>query len=626
MKVGWNEAKLGDVCDFKNGLWKGKKEPYIHVGVIRNTNFTKNGSLDPSDIAFLDVESKQYATRKLQFGDIILEKSGGGPKQAVGRVAFFDRAEGEYSFSNFTSVMRVRNPKQIDSTYLHRLLYFYYLSGATESMQKHSTGIRNLQLKEYKDLSIALPPLSEQKRIVAILDEAFEGIDRAVANTEKNLANARELFESYLNNVFTRKGQGWVEKRLGDTVCSVSTGPFGSVLHKSDYIKGGTPVINPINIIDNLIIPIGTKTVSAETTKRLKNYALDAGDIVIGRRGEIGRCSVVQADQAGWLCGTGCFYIKPSNNINPYFLSNLIRCAKYREELENVATGTTMKNLSNTSLKNLEIAFPSSVEDQKSFVSEFDGISAQSQRLESIYQRKLTALAELKQSLLQKAFSGELTTSSSATSTRPFSRTISGISTTDLHAGILAIAYQQHEDNPKQKNTFGRVKAEKISHLVEVHVSINLDRQPIKDAAGPNDFPHLLKVTSRAKKAGFFNFKKIAGDGYSVDRYRRFDEIIEKTQNALGDDIKQVKGLIELMVKMNTQQAEIFSTVYAAWNNLLILNKEISDEAIVVESRENWHEAKMKIGRDKFFKAIKWMRDKKITPVGNGKLVEKKAK
>jgi type I restriction enzyme S subunit len=291
----------------------------------------------------------------------------------------------------------------------HNFLFYALLSKQDEVKGKQGAVFASINKKQIESITIPFPPLQEQKRIVAILDEAFEGIGRAVANAEKNLANARELFESYLNAIFTQKGEGWVERKLGEAVSSVSTGPFGSMLHKSDYIEGGIPIINPINIVDGLIIPSTTKTVSEETAKRLKTYALDMDDIVIARRGEIGRCAVIQAEQTAWLCGTGCFYIKPSNELNPYFLSNLLRSAKYREELEKAATGATMKNLSNTSLQNLEIAFPSSIEGQCELISRFDELSAETQRLQTIYQQKLTALAELKQSLLKKAFTGELT-------------------------------------------------------------------------------------------------------------------------------------------------------------------------------------------------------------------------
>ena len=96
MKSGWKTKTLEEACQFSNGLWKGEKPPFVNVGVIRNTNFTREGALDDSDIAYLDIEAKKFEKRRLQFGDIILEKSGGGPKQPVGRVALFDKAEGDH--------------------------------------------------------------------------------------------------------------------------------------------------------------------------------------------------------------------------------------------------------------------------------------------------------------------------------------------------------------------------------------------------------------------------------------------------------------------------------------------------------------------------------------------------
>ena len=114
MKQGWEVKRLDDVCEFRNGLWTGKKPPFQTVGVIRNTNFTKDGRLDDNDIVYLEVESSQFSKRKLQYGDIILEKSGGGPKQPVGRVIVFDKEEGDFSFSNFTSVIRISNKNTVD--------------------------------------------------------------------------------------------------------------------------------------------------------------------------------------------------------------------------------------------------------------------------------------------------------------------------------------------------------------------------------------------------------------------------------------------------------------------------------------------------------------------------------
>jgi type I restriction enzyme S subunit len=261
--------------------------------------------------------------------------------------------------------------------------------------------------KLLKELEIAYPSRPEQQRIVGILDEAFEGIATAKANAEKNLHNARALFESHLNSVFTQRGEGWVEKPLGECVQDVSTGPFGSLLHKADYERGGVPLVNPINIEGDEIIPDERKAVGKSTAQRLARYALLENDIVIGRRGEIGRCAVVRRNQAGWLCGTGCFVIRPSNKTDPHFLTHLLRSRPYRGRLEGVAERATMPSISNDDLASLVIKLPP-MPQQRHILSLLDNLSIETQRLESLYQRKLSALEALKKSLLHKAFRGEL--------------------------------------------------------------------------------------------------------------------------------------------------------------------------------------------------------------------------
>src|ERR1039458_8383491 len=205
MSSGWKTATLNEVCEFYNGLWKGQKPPFVTAGVIRNTNFSPDGALNDKEIAYLEVEERKLEKRKLEFGDIILEKSGGGPKQPVGRVVLFNKTDGVFSFSNFTSAMRVRDPKQLDFLFLHKVLYWTYISGKTAAIQSHSTGIRNLDADAYKAIAIRMPPLAEQQRIVAILDQAFEAIETAKDNTRKNLCNATELSDGSLEAVFDQR-------------------------------------------------------------------------------------------------------------------------------------------------------------------------------------------------------------------------------------------------------------------------------------------------------------------------------------------------------------------------------------------------------------------------------------
>jgi type I restriction enzyme, S subunit len=260
---------------------------------------------------------------------------------------------------------------------------------------------------EAKAFHICYPRRPEQRRIVDIVDEAFAGIATAKANAEKNLQNARALFESHLNAVFTRRGEGWVKKPLREYVEEISTGPFGSLLHKSDYEEGGTPLINPINIVEGTIIPDERKAVGITTARRLSRYSLRESDLVIGRRGEIGRCAVIEREQAGWLCGTGSFFVRPSAETNPYFLAHLLRSRRYRQQLEKVSGRATMPSISNADLARLTVYLPP-LKRQEEVVLLLRRLDRETTDLTFMYQRKLAALDELKKSLLHQAFSGQL--------------------------------------------------------------------------------------------------------------------------------------------------------------------------------------------------------------------------
>ena len=297
----------------------------------------------------------------------------------------------------------------IPSAVLDHKFLFYYLSSIVELLNDLGTGatFKELSGGKLKEVPIPFPPLHEQQRIVTILDEAFEGIATAKANAEKNLQNAHEVFESYLQWVFTLTGEGWIEKPLGDCVQEISTGPFGSLLHKSDYEHGEIPLVNPINIVGEEIIPDSRKAVGEATAQRLARYTLRQNDIVIGRRGEIGRCAVVTKAQDGWLCGTGCFIIRPSNMTDPNYLAHLLRSRPYRSQLEGVSDRATMPSISNNDLANLVVRLPP-VQAQRGTLASLKGLSEETQRLEGIYQQKLSALDDLKQSLLHRAFNGDL--------------------------------------------------------------------------------------------------------------------------------------------------------------------------------------------------------------------------
>jgi type I restriction enzyme S subunit len=408
VKSGWPTQPVGEACEFINGLWKGEKPPFMNVGVIRNTNFTKEGRLDDSDIAYLDVESKKFQTRRLKFGDIILEKSGGGPKQPVGRVALFDKRSGEFSFSNFTAAMRVINTKSLDYRFLHRFLYWTHLSGVTETMQSHSTGIRNLDGDAYKRIEVPLPPLPEQKRIVGILDEAFAAIATAKANAEKNLANARALFESHLQAVFTQRGEGWVShhKSLAD-MCDLIV----DCEHKTAPTQDdGIPSIRTPNIGKGKLLLDGVYRVSQQTYREWTRRAVPmAGDLILAREAPAGNVAVVPENLP--LClGQRTVLIRPRREVfDPTFLALHLLQPAMQQKLLAHSRGATVQHVNMKDIRALDVGALPSLPVQRSIVARVEEVSAENEKLIDLYERKLDALDALKKSLLHQAFTGQLT-------------------------------------------------------------------------------------------------------------------------------------------------------------------------------------------------------------------------
>lgn len=410
MSTEWVARPLADVCLFINGLWKGEKPPFVNVGVIRNTNFATDGTLDDSDIAYIDVEEKKFERRRLQFGDVILEKSGGGPKQPVGRVVLFDKAEGEFSFSNFTSALRVLDPGSLDFRFLHKFLYWKYLSGTTEAMQSHSTGIRNLDGDAYKAIVIKLPDLPEQQRIVSILDEAFAAISTAKAHARTNLLNARALFESHREVRLSGRGETWIEKPLAN-LCNIKHG----FAFKGEFFttEGDYVVLTPGNFYES-----GGYRDRGEKQKYYsgdipRDYVLSEGDLL-----------VAMTEQAAGLLGSPILVPESDRFLHNQRLGLVTRKAglpwlnefffqvfntrRVRKEIHASASGVKVRHTSPNKIGEIVVSFPNSEAEQRAIVADLNKVGEETSRLEAIYQRKIAVLDELKKSLLDRAFMGEL--------------------------------------------------------------------------------------------------------------------------------------------------------------------------------------------------------------------------
>ena len=402
---GWETKALGELCEFQRGLTYSKSDEVdVSSNVVlraNNVDLTTH-SLDLSELRYIADSISIPAAKKVRKGSLLI-CTASGSKSHLGKIAYVDEDYG-YAFGGFMG--QLTPAPIVDGRYLFHVLTSPTYKAFIEALSD-GVNINNLKFDDLRNFLVPLPPRDEQQRIVAILDETFEAIATAKANAEKNLQNARELFESHLQSVLTRQTKGWIETTLREVTGGVFTGPFGSLLHKSDYVEGGIPLVNPAHITNTGIEPDLSKSVSKETAQRLDNYVMREGDIVIGRRGEMGRCAVVTHAEDGWLCGTGSFFIKPSARCEPRFLVRFLRSAETRANLERLAGGAVMPNLSNTALAGLAIRLPPVVR-QREIIDGLDALAAETDRLTGICEQKQATLEALKASLLHQAFTGQL--------------------------------------------------------------------------------------------------------------------------------------------------------------------------------------------------------------------------
>jgi type I restriction enzyme S subunit len=270
----------------------------------------------------------------------------------------------------------------------------------------------NLSAGSLKNFQIPFPPLHEQQRIVAILDEAFAAIAKAKANAEQNLKNARELFESYLQGVFENKGDGWEKKKLKEITIKIGSGatPKGG---NESYKTEGISLIRSMNVHDFEFRERNLAFIDEQQAKELNNVTLQENDVLLNITGaSVARCCVIPKEYLPARVNQHVSIIRAKKEIiDPLFLHLLLTSKYYKDQLLFTGEqGATRQAITKAQLEVFEVAFPKSLKAQQAIVKKLNVLSTETKKLEAIYQQKLNDLEELKKSILQKAFAGELRT------------------------------------------------------------------------------------------------------------------------------------------------------------------------------------------------------------------------
>lgn len=388
--MGWTTKKLPEVLFIQEGPGIRKYEYEDDGYPMINVRCVQDGYIDMSSskCANRELATTKWKHFQIDEGDILYTISG-----TIGRSAIVQKDDLPLLMN--TSVVRF---KSLTSDLEPKFVYYYFKTGQfINELLGHSTGtaIKNVGPSHLKKMDISYPSIEEQKRIVAILDQAFADIDKARALTEQNLKNARELFESSLQQVFSQRGEGWSHHTL-EQLCELISGQHIEAKDYNSEQKGIGYLTGPSDFGGlNPLISKWTEFPKRTATK---------GDVLITVKGSgVGKINIMSHEELA--ISRQLMAVRPNNVLGEIIYWFLKQQYNYFQSLAN---GAAIPGISRSDVLELQLCLPP-LDKQPALKNQIEKIQNQSNDLIHIYECKLKALEELKKSFLQKAFSGELT-------------------------------------------------------------------------------------------------------------------------------------------------------------------------------------------------------------------------
>lgn len=347
MKQGWEYKKLGEVCEVVSGstpktnipeYW-GNGHYWVTPAELNDTTIY----IDKTERQITDEALNKTKLRLLPVGTVLLSS-----RAPIGKVAITNTEM--YCNQGF------KNCICSDSIYNKYLFYFLRLKKDYLNSLGRGATFKEISKSIVESIKLPLPPKSTQHAIVSELDK----INELIRLKKEQLKDLDKLAQSIFYEMFgdpVENEMGWEMKKIGD-LAIVKTGPFGSMLHKEDYITDGIPLVNPVQMKNFKIAPDMKFTISKEKACELENYKLQKNDVVFARRGDIGRCAIVSEFEKGYLCGTGSLFVRFSKDIESVFIMYIVRSESFSKHLVSKAKGATMLNINSNTIANLEIPLP----------------------------------------------------------------------------------------------------------------------------------------------------------------------------------------------------------------------------------------------------------------------------
>ena len=404
----WKIVKLGELCRIELGKTPSRSNKnYWDESKVNNNIWLSIADLPLSDKSIM-LDSKEYISNAgaelckiVPKGTLIVSF-----KLSLGRLAVTGR---DLYTNEAIAALYIHDKQKIDQNYLSWYLTFFDWDAAAGSDIKVKG--KTLNKAKLKEIEIVVPPILEQKRIVTILDQAFSDIEQARIKTEQNLKNARELFESYLQQVFSQRGEGWRVSKLKEVTSKIGSGatPRGG---RAAYKSEGTSLIRSMNVHDRRFKNKDLAFIDDQQADKLSNVVVENNDVLLNITGaSVARCCLAPEEYLPARVNQHVSIIRVDRTvISPAFLNFVLTSKYYKDQLLGIGeAGSTRQAITKTQIEEFEVSYPESLEEQQNLLSSLYSLEEKTNDIQRIYIEKLLALDELKKSILQKAFSGELT-------------------------------------------------------------------------------------------------------------------------------------------------------------------------------------------------------------------------
>jgi len=408
VREGWRRQRLGAVTTkIGSGATPlGGEKAYQQTGIslIRSLNIYDDGFRERNLARIDDKQAARLSNVVVMPSDVLLNITGASVARCCLAPAEFLPARVNQHVSIIRSVEDKLYPP-----FLHYMLISKEYKDRLLSTGEAGATRQAITKAQLQELVIEFPEaLPEQQRIVALLAEAFDGIATAKANAEQNLKNARELFESHLQAVFTQRGEGWAEKPLGELCERITKGSSPKWQGISYVEEPGILFVTSENVGEYELILTKPKYVEAQFNVKDKKSILKKGDVLTNIVGaSIGRTAIFDRDDVANINQAVCLLRCKPTMLNNHYLAYLLNSPVFKHILHENEVNNARANLSLSFFSQLPVPLPH-VQEQQGIVIKLAELRRETQRLKAIYQQKLAALDELKKSLLHKAFSGEL--------------------------------------------------------------------------------------------------------------------------------------------------------------------------------------------------------------------------